>query len=268
MRSFSLSSIQTHRPQRLARCFDDHVLLAWSTPTRLVGAGEGAGRHAGACEERKRERQLFSLSCFFPDAAVHSLIRGRAERARASIPFPARPSRARTHTRTHTYTRTLNPGTVAGECTHLPHPRSSTMVSSPRGSRSPGPAEVATAAPIDVPDERAVGGGPTPPAGSAAATSADWQAALDAVVPCVVVLKCVGWEWGVGRERHTPSGRARSHPPPDALSRSPDLPTPARPPLSPPAHATGSPRPGPLTRRLPPPPTPPALWWTRCGASS
>ena len=90
------------------------------------------------------------------------------------------------------------------------------MVSSPRGSRSPGPAEVATAAPINVPDERAVGGGPTPPTGSAAATSADWQAALDAVVPCVVVLKCVGWEWGVRRrgEEDTHRAGARTLTPP------------------------------------------------------
>jgi len=73
------------------------------------------------------------------------------------------------------------------------------MVTSPRGSRSPAPPEVATGAPLDAPGERAgAGAAPTPPSTApAAATSADWQPALDAVVPCVVVLKCVG----VGDER-------------------------------------------------------------------
>lgn len=59
---------------------------------------------------------------------------------------------------------------------------------SPRGEPSP-PAAVATAAPA------AVGASPgqepasAPAAAPPAATSADWQRALDAVVPCVVVLK-------------------------------------------------------------------------------
>jgi hypothetical protein len=101
MRSLSLSSIQTHRPQRLARCFDDHLLLAWSTPTRLVGAGEGAGRHAGACEERGN----FSLSLVFSRTLLctRSFGAGRRERERA-FPFPRAPlAHAHTHAHTHTH---------------------------------------------------------------------------------------------------------------------------------------------------------------------
>ena len=62
---------------------------------------------------------------------------------------------------------------------------------SPRGDRSP-PAAIATAAPAVTasPGGAAPGTAPgTAPPPPSTSTQADWQRALDAVVPCVVVLK-------------------------------------------------------------------------------